>query len=204
MTVHDTEAPAVRADRNKAVDLVLAPGGRLSWWQEPLMLGARLYAGLTIAGAGLDKIPTPDWMVDQVAQLGFPNPEFFALCACHAEYFGGALLAFGILTRPAALLLAWTMGVAAFGWHENTPLLDMSIAQGFVWLFVVFAALGGGRLSMDQLVRTTVMKRWGAWRGLIVALVLALPFAGYGVVREMGAEAEPETSDEVTPTGDGA
>ena len=113
---------------------------RTTWLTEPIMLLARLYAGLTIASAGLDKLPTPDWMVDQVVQLKlFPQPAWFAFIACFTEFVCGILLAVGLLTRSSGLLLAFTMGVAAFRFHRVTPLLGMHIAQGFVWLFMMLA-----------------------------------------------------------------
>jgi uncharacterized membrane protein YphA (DoxX/SURF4 family) len=131
------------------------------WWRtQPLtnimLLGARLYAGITIASAGFDKLPTPDWMVDQVIRLKvFPAPHVFAFAACFTEFVGGILLACGLFTRSSAFFLTFTMGVAAFGFHKVLPIVDMHIAQGFVWLFVVFLAIGPGKLSLDYCLRPT-------------------------------------------------
>ncbi|MEQ8837334.1 MAG: hypothetical protein RID07_11070, partial [Lacipirellulaceae bacterium] len=61
----------------------LLPEARHSYAADLALLGARLYGGVTIAYAGLDKLPRPDWMVDQVVKIGwFPVPEFFATVAC--------------------------------------------------------------------------------------------------------------------------
>ena len=118
-----------------------------------ILLFSRLYAGVTIASAGYDKLPTPDWMADQVTTIGFPFPAFSATAACLTEFVAGILLALGLFTRPAAFALAIVMGTAAFGFHKVTPITGMHIAQGFVWLFVVFLAIGGGRLSVDAIIR---------------------------------------------------
>ena len=169
-----------------AVSTLFPGASNWPWIVDLTLLPARLYAGVTIAGAGLDKLPTPDWMVDQTAQMGFPAPAFFATIACVTEFAFGLLLAAGLCTRLSALMLAVTMGFASFRFHELTPILDMHIAQGFVWLFVAFLAVGPGRFSVDALLRRgfrqkeTGVLKWGP--ALITAGVLALPafaFAGY-------------------------
>jgi putative oxidoreductase len=70
-------------------------------------------------------------MVDQVAQVGFPAPRFFALCAEMSEYAGGVLLLFGLFSRPAAFFLAFTLGTAAIGFHRVNPFIDYHITLGF-------------------------------------------------------------------------
>ena len=165
-----------------------------SVWLDVPMLLARLYAGLTIASAGHDKLPTPDWMVDQVASMGFPLPGLNASIACHTEFAAGLMLAAGLLTRPAAVALAITMGVASFGFHGLTPILDMHIAQGFVWLFVVFAAMGGGRLSVDALLRIAA-ERSGLGAAVGAAALALIPIV-VGLVIEFTATAPVSASDE--------
>ncbi|MCA9310300.1 MAG: DoxX family membrane protein [Phycisphaerales bacterium] len=140
-----------------------------------LLLLSRLYAGLAIAGAGLDKLPTPSWMVDQVGQIGLPMTEVSAHAACLTEFVAGLLLAAGLMTRPAALAVATVMGVASFGYHRLTPILDMHIAQGLFWLFIVFVAIGGGTLSLDALMRR--MRRRPGARATVVAMIAAVPLA---------------------------
>ena len=161
----------------------------LPWAVEALLLGARIYAGVTIASAGLDKLPVPDWMVEQVAQMGFPAVGFFALVACLTEFAGGVTLVFGLLTRPSAALLAFTMGTAAFRFHGVAPFTGMHIAQGFFWLFVVFVALGGGRLSVDHVLRR-VGSRSPAGAALAAA-VLALGPTTYGLYLNYGPRPAP-------------
>ena len=82
--------------RNDLLTDLLIGGTRLPWPADLLLLGARLYGGYTIASAGLDKLPVPDWMVDQVAQVGFPAVSFFALVACLTEFAGGLKMAPGM------------------------------------------------------------------------------------------------------------
>ncbi len=113
------------------------------------LLLIRFYAGFTMMSAGLDKLPLTDWMVDQVMSMGFPFPTLFAWIATFSEFAFGLLLVLGLLTRTSALVLAITMGVAAFGFHKVLPLVDMHITQYFFWIFVLFMFFGAGKYSID-------------------------------------------------------
>jgi putative oxidoreductase len=112
----------------------------------------RIYAGITIMIAGLDKLPLTDWMTEQVTGLGFPFPVFFAWLASFSEFAFGFLLVIGLLTRVSGIFLAITIGVAAFGFHGSLPLIDMHITQYLFWIFVFFAFAGAGRISIDYLI----------------------------------------------------
>lgn len=117
------------------------------------LLCARIYAGYTIMGAGLDKLPLKDWLVDQVTTIGFPFPTFFAWLATFSEFAFGFLLIIGLLTRLSGLVLAFTIGVAAFGFHQVLPLTGMHITQHYLWLFMLLAVIGPGKFSLDFLIR---------------------------------------------------
>jgi len=69
------------------------------------------------------------------------------------ETFGGALLLFGLVTRPVAFLLAGEMAVAYFQVHLLRgfwPTMNGGMAAAlyyFVWLY--FSAAGAGPWSLD-------------------------------------------------------
>lgn len=69
------------------------------------------------------------------------------------ETFGGALLVLGLLTRPAAFLLAGEMAVAYFQVHFPRGFLpivnrgESPVLFCFVFLYLAFA--GGGAWSVD-------------------------------------------------------
>jgi putative oxidoreductase len=69
------------------------------------------------------------------------------------ETFGGALLLFGLFTRPVAFLLAGEMAVAYFQVHFPRgfwPTMNGGMAAAlfcFVWLY--FSAAGAGPWSLD-------------------------------------------------------
>ncbi len=77
-------------------------------------------------------------------------PVFWGFMAAFAEFGGGLLLAAGLLTRPAAFLIAFTMLVAIVMHHAqgdsfNYPLEMMSVALGLL-------ISGAGRYSLDALL----------------------------------------------------
>ena len=95
--------------------------------------------------------------------FGFPasqdggSPEAFSFFWIGGvlEFFGGLLVLVGLLTRPAAFLLAGEMAVAYWMFHAPQsffPLLnggDAAILYCFVFLYLVFA--GPGAWSLDGL-----------------------------------------------------
>jgi putative oxidoreductase len=120
------------------------------------LLAARVYAGLALSLAhGFGKIPPSAQFADGVGAMGFPAPLAFAWAAALAEAGGGLLLAIGLLTRPAALSVAVTMAVAGFVRHAADPFRVKEPAFLFLVVALVFAARGGGRFSVDRLLRRT-------------------------------------------------
>jgi putative oxidoreductase len=111
--------------------------------------------------------------VEGVARLGFPYPTVFAWAATLAELVGGSLIALGLLTRVAAGFAAFTMFVAAFLRHRlaqqtlaffgiNPIAADVLEGWGnperaalYLLIFLALVLMGGGRFSLDRLVRRT-------------------------------------------------
>lgn len=117
------------------------------------LLLLRVFAGLALAlSHGIGKVPPSERFVVRVAGMGLPAPELFAWLAATAEFVAGLLLALGLLTRPAAFLVAGNFVVVAglahagdsFGEREK-PLLFLAIA-----LLYLFA--GPGRYSLDAML----------------------------------------------------
>lgn len=125
-----------------------------SFPNELSMLVLRITAGLLMAILhGFGKFPVNPAFVQGVASLGFPMPEFFAYAAAIAELAGGIFLALGLFTRPAALLLAVTMGVAAFGQHIADPLQVKELSIIYLVISLVFFFRGANRFSVDSLIK---------------------------------------------------
>lgn len=117
------------------------------------LLLLRLVAGPALAFAhGIGKLPPSERFVAGVAEMGFPAPLLFAWAAGLAELVGGLLLAAGLLTRPAAFLIAVTMGVATFVRQAGDPFTEREAAvlHGSIALF--YLVVGPGRLSLDAIL----------------------------------------------------
>jgi putative oxidoreductase len=72
------------------------------------------------------------------------------------EFFGGALIALGLMTRPVAFVLAGEMAVAYFRSHSPQgfwPILNGGeLAALFCFVHLFLAANGGGSFSLDGLL----------------------------------------------------
>lgn len=114
------------------------------------LLVLRLFTGLALALAhGAGKVPPSERFVSGVEALGFPAPLLFAWAAGLSEFAGGFLLAAGLFTRPAALMVLITMLVAAFRRHAPDPFADKEKAFLYAAIALVFLIAGGGRLALD-------------------------------------------------------
>ena len=118
------------------------------------ILVLRVVAGLSLAlGHGMGKVPPSEGFVGRVGEMGFPLPELFAWLAGSAEFGGALLLAVGLLTRPAAFLVAGSMVVVALIAHAGDPFSDREKAVLFLGMALCCLLVGAGRYSVDALLR---------------------------------------------------
>lgn len=124
----------------------------------PLVL--RIAAGVIFAAHGAQKLfglfggygleGTGQWM----ESIGLAPGYLMALLAGSAEFFGGLALLLGLLVRPSALVLAFTMAVAIATVHLEKGLFIANDGYEFgLALLAISVALvlsGGGRLSLDR------------------------------------------------------
>ncbi len=114
---------------------------------------SRIFIGLSMAFAhGLGKIQDPSGVIKGAAGMGFPMPEFFGWAAAISEFVFALLLALGLATRPAALMLIATMSVAAFVRHAPDDFATKEKALLYLAVFVIYLFFGGGRWSLDALL----------------------------------------------------
>ena len=114
----------------------------------------RIFAGLSMALThGALKTPPPEKLVSVLIDFGLPFPWLLAWAAALSELVGGLLLAAGLFTRPAALLLSITMLVAVFIIHGSDPFAKKEMAALYLAIFSVFLISGSGRFSVDAAFR---------------------------------------------------
>jgi putative oxidoreductase len=131
-------------------------------------LALRIPAGIIFAAHGAQKLfgsfggygleGTGQWM----ASIGLEPGYLMALGAGSAEFFGGIALLLGLLTRPAAVLLAFTMLVAIFAVHFSNGLFMSNNGYEFgLALFSISVALafnGAGAASIDRKLSSSPVK----------------------------------------------
>ncbi len=89
-------------------------------------------------------------------------PAFWGFMAMVAELFGGALLALGLLVRPAAGLLFFTMVTATAQLVAGgRPFQHYAHPLGLTFVFAAFLLMGGGRLGLGALI-PGLRTRWYA------------------------------------------
>ncbi len=90
------------------------------------------------------------WFGDE---LHFPMPLTMAFLAKGSELLGGMLVIPGLFTRPASLLIAFTMLVATLSANLGE---NWNIDGGFTVSYILFALLlvldGAGKYSLDYLL----------------------------------------------------
>ena len=97
-----------------------------------------------------------------MASLGLEPGYTLAFLAGSAEFFGGIAILFGLLTRPAAAVLAFTMLMAIFSVHIGNGLFmanngyEYALALLAVSVSLVFS--GAGRLSIDSMISARGVK----------------------------------------------
>lgn len=101
-------------------------------------------------GYGLEG--TGGWM----ESIGLAPGFLMALLAGSAEFFGGLFILLGLLTRPAAISLAFTMLVAIFSVHFANGLFMSNNGYEFglalLAASVSLALSGSGKAAIDQIL----------------------------------------------------
>lgn len=120
----------------------------------------RLSAGAIFIAHGAQKLfgsfggyglqGTAQWM----ASIGLEPGYLMALAAGSAEFVGGIALLIGLLTRPAAFMLAITMLVDIIGVHLPNGLFmsnnGYEFALALLGISVALVFNGGGKFSLDR------------------------------------------------------
>ncbi|KXI27122.1 DoxX family protein [Paraglaciecola hydrolytica] len=125
-------------------------------------LALRIPIGITFIAHGAQKLfgafggygleGTGQWM----ASIGLEPGYLMALLAGSGEFFGGLLILLGLVTRPAALVLAVTMVVAIFSVHFQNGLFMSN--NGYEFGLALLAAAvslvfsGSGKVALDTVI----------------------------------------------------
>lgn len=132
-------------------------------------LALRIPTGIIFAAHGAQKLfgwfggygleGTGQWM----ASIGLTPGYSMALLAGSAEFFGGLALVLGLLVRPAAAALAFSMLVAILTVHIGKGLFvtnnGYEYALAMLAIAVSLVVAGGGRASLDETLARNAIAR---------------------------------------------
>lgn len=111
----------------------------------------RVVAGLALVTHGAGKIADPFGATEMVEGLGFYPGALWSPLLSATEFFGGILVALGLLTRPASFAAMIVLLVTVW-FHWITMGQGYSGAEkSILWaaIFFFFAIRGGNRHSVD-------------------------------------------------------
>jgi putative oxidoreductase len=126
---------------------------------EPAYALTRFVAGAFLVPHGMWKLfgitgGTKEQMIDFFSRIGLEPAALLVHLVGTVEFFGGILIALGLLTRPAAAFATVTTATAALYFHLP---LGFYVEPGGVefsglWAIVLLmiAVRGGGRFSLDR------------------------------------------------------
>jgi len=113
----------------------------------------RLYWGWQLVQSGWGKLHNLANVTDFFMSLNLPYPAQTAVFISCVEFFGGILLALGLLTRMTALVLTINM-VVAYVTADHEALLGMYRAlRRRTVASVIILLFGSGKLGLDALIR---------------------------------------------------
>lgn len=140
---------------NLSIVSLFKPNVKLNLPAQTTWAIVRVVVGIMMVHNGFDKLANIEsFATAYVAYLGLPFPIFLSYIAAYTELIGAPLVAFGLLTRPAALGLFSTMCVAMYHHVKvaglSLPYLELSAIYAAIFLF--FAVNGAGLFSIDGLI----------------------------------------------------
>lgn len=111
----------------------------------------RVVAGLALVTHGYPKIMNPFGATQMVEGLGFYPGVFWAPLLAATEFFGGILIAIGLLTRPASFAAMVVLAVTIYAHWVAMGQGYGGAEKSILWtaIFLFFAIRGGNRHSVD-------------------------------------------------------
>lgn len=139
-------------DKSSSQKLVIpALGGIYAALHDVSETALRVVAGVALVIHGAGKIGSPLANIEMVEGLGFYPGIFWSPLLAFTEFFGGMLIAIGLLTRPAAFAGMFVLLVTVWFHWITLGQGYMGSEKSILWsaIFLFFAVRGGNRHSVD-------------------------------------------------------
>jgi putative oxidoreductase len=119
----------------------------------------RLIAGAFFVSVSVGKFVDHAQEAMDFGRYGVPVPDVAVFAVGVIEVVGGLLLVVGLLTRPAAGLLALTMiGAIATAGRVDGGSFHLGVAPTLLVVMLVLLRTGAGRPSLDHRLRPRVVR----------------------------------------------
>jgi putative oxidoreductase len=128
--------------------------------QSPFLLAIRLYWGWQLIESGWGKLHNLGKVTEFFTSLGLPMPAQTAVFISCLEFFGGILLALGLLSRLIALMLTVNLIVAyitadreaLFSIFSDPDKFYAAAPYTFLVASLIVLIFGAGMFSLDALL----------------------------------------------------
>ena len=130
--------------------------------RDRVLLVLRLLSGGAFVVFGAGKFVNHSSELASFKAYGLPAPEAFVVLIGVVEFVGGLLLIAGVLTRPAALVLAGDMvGAIVVSGLAKEELISLTLAPAELVAMLVLLRMGPGRHVIDLQTARSVAIRDG-------------------------------------------
>lgn len=120
------------------------------------LLGLRLLSGGVFVVFGIGKFVNHASELASFKTYGLPAPEIFVIVIGLVELVGGLLLIVGVLTRPAALVLAGDMiGAIVVSGIAKGEIISLTLASAELLAMLVLLWTGPGAMCLRPSPRVT-------------------------------------------------
>lgn len=147
------------------------------------LLVLRLALGLTLAAHGAQKLfgwfegPGLTGFAVNLEELGVRPGRYWAPVAAAVEFGGGLLVALGLLTPVAALLLVGDLLIAILTVHLTRGFWNHSGGYEFpltlIGGLVALSLVGPGNLSIDHVIRLSLPQP-ATWLAIVIVVLLGV------------------------------
>jgi putative oxidoreductase len=132
--------------------------------RSPFLLAIRLYWGWQLIESGWGKLHNLGKVTEFFTSLGLPMPAQTAVAISCLEFFGGILLALGLLSRLIALMLTVNLIVAyitadreaLFSIFSDPDKFYAAAPYTFLIASLIVLIFGAGIFSVDALINRTL------------------------------------------------
>lgn len=119
-------------------------------WKDSAIFFMRIFVGILMLSHGIAKINNYEMLYTSFPSIFGMGSSMSLILIIAAEVGGSLLLIMGLLVRPAAIVLAFSMFVATFIALAGQPFAGRELSFLYMGIYIMLAISGGMRYSLDR------------------------------------------------------